>query len=487
MGSMVQQMIASALLQGLAVVLQLAAAFLALRLIRITGCKFAWLLISGAFCFMAVRRFYGLWLLMWEGAKPEVPDAAAAAAISLLLLVSVASIKPLLQGTKSPKNNLRQSGKALKEEEASRRGEVQTAKEQLEVDVQERRRAETALAAEHQRLYALLEALPALVYVKAPDYTIRFANRQFRENYGDPKGRRCYEVFGRTEVCQQCSSLQVLKTGVPKKEEWVKFEGDRVYELIHYPFSDLDGSPLVLTLGIDITERKHMEEALRLSESNLRHLTSQLLAIQETERERIARELHDELGQSLLVLKMQISALQRQPQGEKPLAPDCSEMLQTLDEIIGNVRRLSRDLSPYILADLGLEAALQRLFQEFSKYHPINLELSGDFAGLNRAFPVQEQIHIYRIFQECLTNIGKHSDATHLRVIATRREAEISFLLEDNGRGFDVEELQDASAPGRGIGLATLRERARLLGGRLSISSSPGQGTRVSVVLPLKA
>jgi len=112
---MFRLMVISALLQGPAVLLQLATAFLALRLIRLTGCKISWLAISGALCVMALRRFYGLWRLMWDGAKPIIFDDAAALAISFLMLVGVATIKPLLVASRRSEDKLRQTGKDLKE------------------------------------------------------------------------------------------------------------------------------------------------------------------------------------------------------------------------------------------------------------------------------------------------------------------------------------------------------------------------------------
>ena len=142
-----------------------------------------------------------------------------------------------------------------------------------------RRRSETALEIERQRLFALMDALPALVYLKAPDYTIRFANRRFREDFGDPEGRHCYDIFGKGQVCPRCISLKVLNHGNPIREEWVRPFGERIYEFIHYPFSDIDNSPLVLTLGIDITERKRMEETLRQSEEKYRILVNQIPAL----------------------------------------------------------------------------------------------------------------------------------------------------------------------------------------------------------------
>jgi len=231
-----------------------------------------------------------------------------------------------------------------------------------------------------------------------------------------------------------------------------------------------------------------LEETLRQSEANLRRLASQLLTVQEQERTRIAQGLHDELGQALIILKMKLRAMKRQAQAENPsLHAQCEELLENLEEISENVRRISRDLSPYMLSDLGLEAALQRLLEEFSKQCRITLEFNGDLRGLDQTFPVPQQIHIFRIFQECLTNIAKHSDATMLKVDVTRENTQVSFFLEDNGRGFDLTDLHDSPAGGKGIGLTTLEERARLLGGSLSIASKPGQGTRMNLVLPIKS
>ncbi len=263
-------MVISALLQVAAVLLQLSTAFLALKLIKVTGRRASWLLISAAFCLMALRRSLSLWHLVAAGEGPVfLLDESVAVAISFLMLVGVASITPLFQTIRHSQETLRQARDLLEAQVAAHTEELREANEQLQQELAERRRSESAAETGRQRLYALLDAIPALVYLKGPDYTIRFANRMFRESDGAAEGRRCYEVFGRPEVCEECSSFTVLETGRPLKEEWTRPDGTKTYEIHHYPYNDIDGSPLVLTLALDITERKQMEEILRQSRERL--------------------------------------------------------------------------------------------------------------------------------------------------------------------------------------------------------------------------
>ena len=159
-------------------------------------------------------------------------------------------------------------------------------------------------------------------------------------------------------------------------------------------------------MGIDITLRRRAEEALRESEQRLRFLTSQLLSAQERERKRISMELHDELGQSLAVLKLQIRAIERGlGDDQQDLKAECLELLRYLDGVIDDIRRLSRDLSPAILEDLGLQSALQYLINGVSKHYAVSHAFEVE--DLDHLFPADAQIIIYRIFQECLTNISR--------------------------------------------------------------------------------
>jgi signal transduction histidine kinase len=230
--------------------------------------------------------------------------------------------------------------------------------------------------------------------------------------------------------------------------------------------------------------RRQAEEALKESEERLRHLTSQLIAAQETERHRLALELHDDLGQSLMVLKMQLRSLQKLlPQEPAPPREQFEQSLKYINEIIEGVRRLSRDLRPAILEDLGLAAALAYLFEEFQKYR--DLKFSLDLDDLQGLFAPEAQILIFRIFQESLTNIAKHADATQVAVSIKRQKRRVAFKIEDNGSGFDLEQILEGDATQRGLGLAAMDERIRMLGGALDIRSRDSQGTRISFAVPL--
>jgi signal transduction histidine kinase len=268
-------------------------------------------------------------------------------------------------------------------------------------------------------------------------------------------------------------------------EEIPQEDGIHNWLMTKFPIPDQEGRPaLIGAVGLDITLRRRAEEALRESEQRLRFLTSQLLSAQERERKRISMELHDELGQSLAVLKLQIRAIERGlGEDQEDLREGCLELLLYLDGVIDDVRRLSRDLSPAILEDLGLQSALKYLINEIGKHYTVSAAFEVE--DLDQLFPAEAQIIIYRIFQECLANISKHAGATEVAIAVKEHNGLISLIIEDNGAGFDPALVLARRGAGRGLGLAALDERARMLGGTLEIWSRPGGGTRITCVVPV--
>jgi PAS domain S-box-containing protein len=234
----------------------------------------------------------------------------------------------------------------------------------------------------------------------------------------------------------------------------------------------------------EVRERQTIEAELRQSEHRLRILTSQLLNAQEQERQRVSRELHDELGQSLMVLKLQIRNLEKKLAAEQGSKDSCLEVIRQLDEVIENVRRLSRDLSPTILEDLGLTVALQNLFDTFGRHYGIE-DLTYHLDEIENLFPQDFQVNIYRIFQEALTNIGKYAQASKVNLTVRRGDGEVYFSIEDNGVGFNLEKVLEKDVRERGMGLAAMAERVRILGGSLHLESEEGRGTRISCRLPV--
>lgn len=238
-------------------------------------------------------------------------------------------------------------------------------------------------------------------------------------------------------------------------------------------------------LQTEIVDRKKAEEALRGSERQLRYLSSELLTAQEQERKRISMELHDELGQALSVLKLRLSFIGRKLRGDQGLLNDeCENALQYIDQVIENVRRLSYDLSPSTLQDLGLTAALRRLVSEFVKHH--HARVSFDIADIDHLFSQKAQINLYRIFQEALTNVGKYSQAENVSIVTKKQDKLVSFSIEDDGRGFDVRKFVFRNGAEGGLGLATMSERVRMLGSSLDLRSEEGGGTQITFSIPIE-
>jgi PAS domain S-box-containing protein len=236
----------------------------------------------------------------------------------------------------------------------------------------------------------------------------------------------------------------------------------------------------------DVSERKFKEKALRESEQQLRFLSSQLLIVQENERGRISKELHDEVGQALMILKFQISSIEaRLSKNQKVLRNECDGLLTYLDNTIENVRRLSWDLRPSAFEQFGLATAIRNLLENFSKHYHIQWEPS-QVDRIDNLFPPVSQINIYRIFQESLTNISRHAQATDILINIDKQDGYVTCVIQDNGRGFDPQAVADSEKGQSGIGLATMYQRTRIVGGRLEIKSSPEAGTQLTLTIPTK-
>jgi signal transduction histidine kinase len=240
-------------------------------------------------------------------------------------------------------------------------------------------------------------------------------------------------------------------------------------------FRDRHGQRLHRLNLTDITELRQVRESLR-------QLTEQLLTFQEMERRRIARDLHDELGQSLMALKMKLNSVMRSfRRGEEPWE-DFGRAIDYVNTIATKARNICQSLRPSVLEDLGLDQALHQLLEEFREQH--ELELLEELEGLGGLFSAESQIAIYRIIQECLNNPIRHGEATRVRVGAQNRDGAVCFICEDNGVGFDLAEVRARGEASRGSGLIAVGERVRLLHGSLKITSDPGQGCRIVFTLP---
>ncbi|HID21269.1 MAG TPA: PAS domain-containing sensor histidine kinase [Planctomycetaceae bacterium] len=234
----------------------------------------------------------------------------------------------------------------------------------------------------------------------------------------------------------------------------------------------------------DITQQVEAEASLREFANRLQTLSRKLLAAQETERRRIATDLHDQIGQSLTALKMNLQTLRRSV-GNGDESEAWAVCLRTLDDTIQEVRDLSRALRPSVLDDLGLIPAIQWLLQSQIKQSGLTTQLHTNLADVR--LPPHIETAAFRIVQEALNNCVRHARANRLDVSVHRSAETLTLQIEDDGAGFDVPRALQRANRGDSLGLLGMQERAVLLDGDLRIESALGQGTRIRATIPIRA
>jgi len=231
----------------------------------------------------------------------------------------------------------------------------------------------------------------------------------------------------------------------------------------------------------DVTDRTLAAQELEQSRTELRALAARLLAIREEERTRIAREIHDELGQALTALKLDLAWLEKRGgtvRNSGAFRVDESSITSRIDETMEIVRRIASELRPSVLDQLGLEAAVEYLVQDTAKRTGIAVTLEADdFPRL----PDELASHAFRIIQEALTNVTRHSKATRVEVSVRRAGKSIILGVRDNGVGFAPGSLSGV----RSLGLVGMRERALACGGTVMVQGKPGEGTLIVVTIPV--
>jgi PAS domain S-box-containing protein len=352
-------------------------------------------------------------------------------------------------------------------------------------DVSERRQEQIETAEQA----ALLELTQDSVFVIDMEAKILFWSRGAEAMFGYSK---CYAI-GKT-------SHQLLCTEFPQplaeiREELMRvghWEGDLVKtgrdgrRIVvsgrwALQWGKRDQAPRVLVISSDITERKRGEESLVLQREQLRALAERLQTVREEDRKRVARDLHDQIGQILTSIKMDLTWMTRHlPKSENEVLDRITESIQSINDGVKSVRTICSGLRPGILDDLGLAAAIEWQASEFASRNgvhcevsvpPVDLHLDGDRATAT-----------FRIFQECLTNVIRHAEAKSVRVALCQEDENILLVVEDDGIGFIETDLSNSLGS---LGLLGMKERAQFCGGDVQISSAPGTGTTVTVRVPV--
>ncbi|MFQ5857357.1 MAG: ATP-binding protein [Anaerolineae bacterium] len=368
-------------------------------------------------------------------------------------------------------------------------------------DITERQQAKQTLEAAHAFRQTIIDGVGEPIMVIGMDYRVKLMNRAAREfssrGAGASEPLLCHQILHRRETpCDgiegPCPLEQVRESGQPVTvvHEHYRANGElRLIEVIASPLWGADGTfQGIIESMRDITEHRRAEEALQQHADRLLALTAQLAEAEEAERQRLARELHDQVGQNLTALGINLNIIRSQlpEEAAAPVRSRLDDSLSLVEQTAERIRDVMANLRPPVLDDYGLVATLHWYGEQFARRTDIAIAVEGEEPVPRLAARVENAL--FRIAQETLTNVAKHAQATQVTVTVEVEGGTLRLVVADDGIGFDPSTTLRASpAPladpdgGRGWGLLTMTERAEVVGGRCHIESYPGQGTRVIV------
>jgi len=374
-----------------------------------------------------------------------------------------------------------------------RTAELVKVNENLSQEMIERKRAHEALEAAHGFQQSIIDAVAEPIMVIGVDYRVKLMNRAAREfssGLTDTlKPLFCYQISHQRETpCNgmkhPCPLEKVRESGQPVTvmHEHFGANGERRFiEVVAAPFPGTDDTFHGIVESVrDITERKQAERTLQQYTERLRALATQLAEVAETEQQQLAQELHDQVGQNLTALGINLNIIRTQmpKKASSSMLSHLNDSLLLVEQTAEQIRNIMSSLRPPVLDDYGLVSALRWYGEQFATRTAIAVTVEGEEPVPRLAVRVENTL--FRIVQEALTNVAKHAQATQVTVTIEMHNGTLRMVVADDGVGFDPERLP---TPGvnQGWGLIIMRERAEAVGGVFSIESRPGSGTRLIV------
>lgn len=353
----------------------------------------------------------------------------------------------------------------------------------MAIDVTERTRMAEALTTSEARFREFMDNNPALCWISDESGRVTYVNKTYMTSLKlslDPVGRHPIELFPTAIARNHLYGVKAaLEQGRPVETQEQLLRPDNTngdFTVFRFPLVTTDFRRSVGGVAIDITERLHASRELQAANVRLQALSNRVIEVQETERRQLARELHDEIGQCLTALKINLEGLQRTA-SEPAVLTRVAESVELSAHTLAQVRRLSVDLRPSQLDDLGLEAALRSILNRQASTG----EFTGHYESRLNGVRLTDQVQTacFRVCQEALTNIVKHARARNVWVTVEVDANRLKLCVRDDGKGFDPASGNRRAVAGESFGLLGMQERAALAGGSLEIDSAPDRGSEV--------